>query len=112
MPEVRVRGARRDDQEVVPHFAAVGAHDHPARWIDRRNLGEQHLHVALAAQHPADGRGDVAGRQTGRRHLIQERLEQMMIAAIDECNAYVAPPERLRSVQTAETTSDDDDVRR
>ena len=43
---------------------------------------------ARAPEDPADRRGDVAGRQRRRRHLIQQRLKQMMVVAIEQRDAH------------------------
>ena len=64
---------------------------------------EQHLDVPLPPQDPADRRGDVARRQRRRRDLIQQRLEHMVVASIDERDLRPAPPQRPRRIQTAET---------
>ena len=62
------------------------------------------------AKHPADRRRDIAGRQRGRGHLIQQRLEQVVIVAVDERDADRRTRERARGVQAAETAAEDDDV--
>ena len=40
--------------------------------------------LRLPAQDPADRRGDVGGRQPGGGHLIQQRLEDVVVVAIDD----------------------------
>ena len=51
-------------------------------------LGEQHLDVGLAAQDVADRRRDVAGRQPGRRHLVEQRLEEVVVAPVDHDDVH------------------------
>ncbi len=59
MAEVRVRGAGRDDQEVIRHGLAVG-HDRARCRIDRLHIGQEHFDVLLMPQNPANRRRDVA----------------------------------------------------
>ena len=60
----------------------------------------------------ADRVGDVAGREAGRRDLVEERLEEVMVAAVDDRQAHGRLAELARRGQPAETGADDDDVRR
>ena len=112
MTEVGVRRAGRDDQIVVVR-ATPSASVQALRRAGSiaTDIAEQHFDVALTAQDPADRRRDVAGRQRRRRHLIQQRLEDVMVAAIDERDPHRRPPQRARGVQAAEAAADDDDAR-
>ena len=74
-------------------------------------LGEQHLDVALPPQDPADRRGDVPRRQRRHRDLIQQRLEDMMVAPIDQRDPHRRAAQRPRGIQAAETAADDHDMR-
>ena len=101
--EVRMRRAGGDDQVVVgmmrPAFSPTLRRppllSHPTPQLQplrrrdvrprrRRDVREQHRDVLLPAQHPADRRRDVAGRQRGRGDLVEERLEQMVVVAIEQ----------------------------
>ena len=104
--EVRVRRAGRDDEKVVAQ-RTIGECESLDRRIDRDHICEQHLGVALATQDPADRRRDVTRRQRRRRYLIQQRLEDVMVAAIDERDLHGRPPERPRGIKASETTADD-----
>ena len=75
----------------------------PGVEIDPLDLGHAHRDVALPGQHRADRRGDVRRVQPRRRHLVQQRLEQVVVLAIDQRDADPAPvAEGLRRVQAAE----------
>ena len=63
-------------------------------------------------QDPADRRRDVAGRQRRRRHLIEQRLEQVVVVAVEERDAHRRTLQRLRGREPAEAAADDHDVRR
>ena len=94
--EVRVRRARRHDQVIVGD-RAVGEDDGPGRDVDGRGLGQDDLDVLLAPEDPADRRGDVARVQRGRRHLVEQGLEQVMVVAVDQDH----PDRRPRSARAA-----------
>src|SRR5262249_50812602 len=79
--------------------------------IDRGNGGEQDLDVLLFAQNPADRRGDVAGRQRRGRHLIEQRLKEMIVVAIEQRHAHVGATKGARCVEAAEAAADDDHTR-
>ncbi len=82
--------------------------------IDRADLAPQHPDVLLLAQDQPGGRGDVAFGQDSRRHLIQQRLEQMRGRLRDQGDVHLGsfggPFERFGRVQAAESASDDDDA--
>ena len=53
------------------------------RQIDRRHPGHAHGHVALAPEDAAHRVGDVVGVESGRGHLVQERLEGVEVVGVD-----------------------------
>ena len=73
------------------------------RRIDRRDVAEQHAHVRLAAQDAADRRGDLGRRQPRGGHLVEQRLEHVVVLAVDERHVDrgprqgLAPPRARRS---------------
>ncbi len=108
--EIRMRGARRDD-EVIERQRAVADLDDAPRRVDGRDFAEQHRRVALPAQDGADRPCDVGRRQAGRRDLIEQRLEQVIVVPVDDRDVGVDARERLRGEQAAESCADDDDAR-
>ena len=81
MTEIGVPRAGRDDQIVVgnaplpdQHIARLG--------INGGHAAEQDGGVALAPQDAADRLRDVRRREARRRDLIEQRLEQMVVAPI------------------------------
>ena len=93
--EVGMRCARGDDQVVVGQDA-VGQQDGLRRHVDARGLGQHDLRVRLVPQHAPDRRGDVARVQGGRRDLIEQGLEQVMIPPVDDDH-----PDRARRSRRA-----------
>src|SRR6185437_13280479 len=78
--------------------------------IDRRDFAEQYVGVFLAAKEPADRRGDVGRREHRRRDLVEQRLEDVMIRAVDDGDIDGRVLERARGVEAAEAAADDDDA--
>ena len=127
MPEVRVRRAGCDDQVVIGN-RRVGApgridsrasrfdrsfvyHDVTRDRIDPAHLGEQDLNVLLPSKDPADGRRDIAWRQRGGRDLIEQRLKQVIVVAIEDRDPNGRAVECARRIEAAEPAADDHDVR-
>jgi hypothetical protein len=90
VPEVRVRRAGREDEEVERQPIAVRDLNGARRQIDRRHVAEDHLGVGLPPQHAADRRGDVGRVQGGGRDLVQQRLEQVVVPAIHDASRACA----------------------
>ena len=109
VPEVRVRRAGRDDEVVVRDRALVEG-DGPRGRIDGARLGEQHADVLLLPQDPPDRRRDVAGREARRRHLVEQRLKQVVIAAVEQRDAHRRALQGLRCREPAEASTDDHDM--
>ncbi len=109
--EVGVPGAGSDHERVVGQPAAVGERHLAALRVDRQGLGQDDVGVLLAPQNRSDGVGDVGGGERGGRHLIQERLEEIVIAPIHDGDANRGAGEALHGLEPAETGSHDDDVR-
>ena len=78
--------------------------------VDVGDVAQQHLDIALLAQHDPGGRGDLALGDDPGGHLVQQRLEQVMGGAGDEFDVDVGPLELLCRIESAEARSDDDDL--
>ena len=106
-------GAGRDDQRVVRDRSAVGEQDLAPLRVDADRLAEDDRRVALLAEDRAQRLGDVAGRQRARRDLVQQRLEQVEVAPVDERQADLGiDAEAARGVQPGEPATDDHDAMR
>ena len=102
--EVGVMGAGRDHERVVRDRATVGQQDLPCLGIDPDRLAEDDRRVALLAQHRAQRLGDVARRQGAGRDLVEQRLEEMEIAPVDEREAHLRDRSRGSAPRTARQT--------
>ena len=108
--EVGVARAGADDQEVVGERRPVGQVDDAAFDVDARRLSQNDALVGRAAQDPPDRRGDVPGRQRRCRDLVQERLEQVVIAPVQHGDADVLAAKRLRRGKAGEPSAEHDDM--
>ena len=108
--EIGVLRAGRDDELVEGDAPSLGD-DLLAADVDAGDFGEHHRRIGLPAEDLADRRGDVGGRETGRRNLIEKRLEQMVVVAVDHDEVDRRLPKRFRRGEAGEARSDDDDAR-
>ena len=83
MSEIRMRQSCCNDQ-IIEFDLAVGQRHSLGCSVDRDGLAEQHAGVFLRTQNVSDRRRDLRGRQSGRGHLIKQRLKRVVIGAIDD----------------------------
>ncbi|MFT5128512.1 MAG: hypothetical protein ACI8W8_002123 [Rhodothermales bacterium] len=75
--------------------------------VDAFDLAMEDSDVAIAGEDTADGLGNFGWAQASHCDLVEQRLEKMVVSAIDECDLYLRlASQHLRSVQTSETTAD------
>ena len=110
MAEIGVPRAGGQHQHVVGDLAILELHD-ATLAVDAGHAAQDHPHVGRLAQDRADGLGDLRRRQAGRGHLIEQRLEEMVVAPVDDRDVGIGAGEARCSTQAAETGADDDDVR-
>jgi len=108
--EVGVPRAGRENQDVVGYAPAVGENLAPFR-VDSRDLAKDDVDVLLARENTADGRCDVGWRKPCGRHLIEQRLKQMIVVLIDDGDVEWLSGQHFRCGQSAKAGSDDDDAR-
>jgi hypothetical protein len=112
-PNQLAGGAGGHDQVVVGQGAAVVQLHLTCGDVDRARLGLQHRQPAaahLAPQDVADGRRHGRGRKAGGGHLVQQRLEQVVVGAVDQRDLDRCPRQHAHRFQPAEPAADDDDV--
>ena len=102
--EVGLAGAGGDDQAVVRDLdgAPVGARGrHRASLeVEAGHLGQLDLDISMAAQNASDRRGDLARREDPGRHLVEQRLEEVVVVAVHQRH-----PDRARDGACARRTS-------
>ncbi len=99
-----------DDRAVRQRRAALEDHA-PGGGVDGGHRAQHHPQVALAAEDPADRRGDVGRRQAGGGDLIQQRLEDVMVVPVDHRHLDGGAAERAGRRQAGEATAHDHDLR-
>ena len=111
--EVAVRRAGRHDQRVVAERDRLAVRGERVRLagveVEAGDVGEQHARVGLAAEDAAQRRGDLALGEDAGRHLVEQRLEQVVVRPVDERDLDGRAAERLGGVQAAEAAADDQD---
>ncbi len=108
-PEVLGDRSGRDDQRVVGQRFATIDHDPTSDQIETGDRGHTHGHIGLATNDPPHRVGDVVGMEARRRHLVQERLERVVVAGIDEGDGDPAIGQTSGHPQPAEPGADHHD---
>jgi hypothetical protein len=112
VPEVGLSSSGCDDQGVVGDLSA------PADRFERHtacvqvhvdHVAEQHARIGVAAEDVPDRWGDVALGHDAGRHLVEQRLEEVMVGAVDHGYVDRSVPQGLRGGQAAEARADYDD---
>ncbi len=103
-------GAAREQQKVVSVLAAV-SDDGSGPYIDCQRFGFDHTDIAVGGEQAANRHGDVGGAERSHRNLVEKRLKQMMVFAIDDGDAQACDvAEALRRVEAGEPRANDDDM--
>ena len=85
--KVCVTGTRGHDQVIVGNLSVRELH-HAAPQIEILHFRHQYFDVPSAAHNPANRRGNLPRRQSGRRYLVKQRLKSMKVLAIDQRNPH------------------------
>ena len=88
MPKITMGRPAGDHQILVRHFPDVKCHEGPLKLNPQRRA-LQHADVFEMRKDAANGRGDVRRTQTRRRHLIQQRLKQMMVLPVHQRDVHI-----------------------
>src|SRR5581483_343783 len=108
--EIGMRCPGCEHEGVIPHVARAGA-QYLLLGIDAANLAHQHRGIGLSVQDVADGPGDVRWRQGCGRDLIKQRLETVMVLAIEDENVHRRLAQRLPHLGPAKSGADNDHLR-
>ncbi len=107
--EIRL-AAGSEDQIVVCDRA--GTRLEPARReIHAGHVEQAKIEVLLTAQNGACRFRDLLGFEARGRDLIEQRLEEVVVVAIDEHDLYRRATQRPGGIQPSESRADDDDGR-
>ena len=111
--EVGLRDAAGHDQAVVGDLDLVevgggGGVDDAAVEIEAGHLGQLDSNVAVLAHDVAQRLGDLSRRQHSRGDLVQQGLEEVVVAAVDQRHVDGSVPEGADGGQATESPSDND----
>jgi hypothetical protein len=106
--EVRARAGRQHQVRPVK-CRAVGEHQASGAEIDPRDLGGHDLDLWMLLEDGPMRPGDVLGRQLRTRHLVEQRLELVVVVAIDEDHAGACGLRLFRARDAREATAEDQD---
>src|SRR5262249_27819518 len=87
MAEIGVARAGRQNERVVGEHRAVIEMQLATLLVDGLDRGEQGRDLLALAKQMSDRPGDLRWRERRRRRLIEQRLEQVMVATIDDRDA-------------------------
>ena len=107
VPKIGVGRAGGQDQVVISDLSSAPK-AHLARfYIDGHHFVHEHFGVLLVAQNAADGLRNVRRRQNRQRHLVEQRLENVMILPVDDGYIHGQVSQGLGRVQSAESSPHD-----
>src|SRR6185295_3834777 len=113
--KITVARTGREDQAVIGdvHVAAVGeaGHDEALILVHGGYLAEDDRRIPLPAENAADRSTDLARRKHGGRHLIEQWLEQMVVAAVNQNHFNRSPAKSLGGGQTTKAAPNDYNAR-
>ena len=75
--------------------------------VDAGDLGQHHVEILLLDGELPDRCGDLGRCENGSRHLIEQRLENVVVASVDQNDLGVAVPERVRRREPGKASTDD-----
>jgi hypothetical protein len=113
MTEIAWTHSGSDHQEVVLEFSTADPRasdlNSAGSEVDAFDLGQQHAEVLLFRFQLPDRRSYLRWRQDGGGDLIKQRLKDMMIAPVDQCDLDVGSLERACRSHAGESAADNQD---
>src|SRR5947209_14369208 len=104
-------GTGGHDEIFIIQLPPVVAQYHASIRIDPHDFREEHLGIRLLSDEPPNGRADVSRRERRRRYLIEERLKNMVIRAVDNRDVDRRMFQRAGCVESSEPAANDDYAR-
>ena len=104
-------GAERDDEVVVAERRHLGEAHLPRLGIDAGHRRGVHPGVRLLVEEVAERMADRGLRQQVGRHLVEERLERVVVVRVDEHDLGVRFLERPRRADPGEPAAQDQHAR-
>jgi hypothetical protein len=111
VPEITGAPAGGKHQIVVAQLS-VAQSDGAIGQVNACDFIEQNIDVFLLVKNRANRRGDVGGRKSRHRHLIEQGLKKVMIGAVNQGDSNRCAFERTRCRKPPETSANNYDVGR
>ena len=108
--EIGVARAGSKDEIVVGHMAPAHDRDRARRNIDADDLAQYDRNILVGANDAADRGGNVSRRQPSGRHLIEQRLKQVIVLSVNDDDLNGSIRKSFCRPQSAESGPDDDDT--
>src|SRR5262249_26235151 len=108
--KIGVRRSGRDHQVIVRDLRIRQLHN-SIRHVDIDDLSQQHVYIPGPAKNRSNWSRNFSRRESRRGHLIEQRLKEVMVSAVNQRSSYRIFPQSPSRFQTTETASDDHDVR-
>ena len=109
-PEVVGLATQREDEVVVGDRAVAREHAF-AREVESRHFGHAKLEPRLAPENRPHRPCDVLGFEARRGHLVEQRLEQVIVVAVEQYHVHRRSFECAGGAQPAEPGADNDNGR-
>ena len=110
MSEISVSRACGQNERVVWQGVAIFEQNAMCAFVDAGHRGEQGGDVMARAQQVPDRPGDFRRCKRGCCDLIEQRLKQVMVAAVDERDVHRCACEVVRRFKSAKSPADDHDA--
>ena len=75
--------------------------------LDLADFTKQHLNIALGPHQLAQWGGHIAAGDQASCHLIEQRLEQVEVALVDQRDAHISALEGLAGLDAGKATTND-----
>ena len=106
--EIRVRGAASENEIVEGKRSDIRRNEFSME-VDGGDLPQQHANIRILRKHGSNRSGYLCRTESGHRYLVQKRLEQVMIALIDQRHIHFRfSTKTLRSVYAGEPAPHND----
>src|SRR3990170_7333827 len=102
MSEVGMASAGRDHQGVVSKGCTSLENNAPRKFVDTGDRGRQGCDLRSPAEQMPYWPGYLRGREGRSRNLIQQGLEEMMVAPVNHCNEHRRTSQVMDRLQATE----------
>jgi hypothetical protein len=103
-------GAGGDDEVIILHVA-LAEEEPPFLDVDPRDFAENDLTICLVAEDGANWRADVSGGQCGGGDLVEQGLEDVVVAPINDGQFDIRALQRASGAQPGKASANNENTR-